>query len=129
MIAGVGVDLVSVERMHAILQRHGRRARRRLFTARELAECDARTHPAECLAARFAAKEAGLKALGCGKVAGTRWTDLEILRDPGSGAPRLEFSGATAKRAARRDVGRIWVSLTHDGGIACALVVLENANA
>ncbi len=124
MIVGVGIDLVQVERMRKALDRHGARLRERLFTRGELADCESQRDPAECLAARFAAKEAALKALGTGKVAGFRWTDLEIRRSD-SGRPRLTFSGGARERGDEIGARRLWVSLSHDGGQAVALVVLE----
>lgn len=124
MLVGVGVDLVEISRIGALLRRHGDRARRRLFTARELSDCEERADPAECLAARFAAKEAALKALGIGKTAGVKWTDMQICR-AGSGLPSLELTGETGQHSQRLGVERIWVSLSHEAGLACALVVLE----
>ncbi len=128
MIVGIGIDLVQVARLRGALDRHGVRLRQRLFTTGELADCESHRDPAECLAARFAAKEAALKALGTGKIAGFRWTDLEIKRSD-SGRPSLVFSGLVQKRAEQLGVRRLWVSLSHDGGKAVALVVLEGIEA
>jgi holo-[acyl-carrier protein] synthase len=127
MIVGIGIDLVQVERVRAVLARHGERARRRLFTPQELAECDGRADPVECLAARFAAKEAVLKALGVGKVPGVLWTDLEVRRAD-SGCPSIELAGAARRLAERLGVTRASVSLSHEAGIACAMVVLEGGS-
>lgn len=118
------MDLVSVNRIRVAIGRHGGRARRRLFTPRELVECDERLDPAECMAARFAAKEAAFKAVGTGKCAGTRWTDVEVLTEEG-GRPRLELSGSTAERARALGTSRIHVTLSHEAGLACAFVLLE----
>lgn len=126
MIVGIGVDVVRIDRVGELLSRHGRRARERLFTARELEQCDARTDCEQCLAARLAAKEAALKALGTGKARGYRWTDLEITR--GEGCPQLRFSGAAQARAESLGAQRAWVSLTHEAGVACAIVVLEKSS-
>lgn len=123
MIVGIGVDLVKIERVREMVGRHGDRARRRLFTPRELAECGGRSDPGECLAARLAAKEAGLKALGTGKAPGVLWTDVEITRGPG--CPRITFTGVAGEHADRLGVERAWVSLSHEDGMACAMVVLE----
>ncbi len=125
MIVGIGVDLVEIERLRKAIERHGERARRRFFTERELAECDSRGNTTECLAGRFAAKEATFKALGTGKGPGLRWTDLEVIRDD-SGPPRLSFSGAALECAEGLGMERSWVSITHEAGLACAFVVLEN---
>lgn len=124
MIVGIGIDLVSIDRVRAILTRHGERARRRLFTSLELADCDVRADVYSCLAARVAAKEAALKALGTGVGPGDRWTDAAVIRSI-SGCPELAFSGKPAERAKDMGVARVWVSLSHEAGIACAMVVLE----
>jgi len=124
MIVGLGIDLVRVERIKDLLERHGERARGRLFSDGELADCDERIDPSECLAARFAAKEAVLKALGRGKVPDIRWTDVEIRR-AGSGSPSLTLTGGARAHADQLGVERTWVSLSHEAGLACAMVVLE----
>ncbi|KPK56851.1 MAG: hypothetical protein AMS21_12320 [Gemmatimonas sp. SG8_38_2] len=128
MIVGMGVDLVRVERMKDLLERHGERARGKLFTAGELTDCDERIDPSECLAARFAAKEAIFKALGGGKVPDIKWTDVAIRR-AGSGRPSLELTGGARARADQLGVERTWVSLSHEAGIACAMVILEGKEA
>lgn len=124
MIVGIGVDLVSVDRIRETVERHGERARERLFTPRELADCDGRSDPYECLAARFAAKEAAFKALGTGQGPGMRWTDVEVISG-NSGRPRLEISDQTAELARQLSVSRTHVTLTHDAGLACAVVIME----
>lgn len=124
MIVGIGIDLVETERLRRTLARHGERAQRRLFSERELADCEDRVDTSECLAARFAAKEAALKALGTGKVPGIRWTDLEVLR-MGSGRPQLELGGEARAQAERLGASGAWLSLSHEAGMACAVVVFE----
>jgi len=124
VIVGIGVDMVSVERIRTTLERHGKRARRRLFTPLELADCDERGDPGECLAARFAAKEAAFKALGTGQGPGMRWTDVEVVTGK-SGRPRLELSAETAERAREVGVSRAHLTLSHEAGLACAVVVME----
>jgi holo-[acyl-carrier protein] synthase len=124
MIVGMGIDLVRIERIKDLLERHGERARGKLFTAGELADCDERIDPSECLAARFAAKEAAFKALGSGKVPGIQWTEIEVRR-AGSGYPSLNLSGGARSHADRLGVERTWVSLSHEAGLACAIVILE----
>lgn len=124
MILGVGLDLVPIERMAAMLGRHGERAERRLFSEHERADCGARGLPAQHYAARFAAKEAAAKALGV--PSGLRWLDIEVHSLP-DGAPILLFSGAARAAAARRGVTAQHLSLTHAGGMAAAVVVLEGA--
>ena len=123
MIVGVGLDLVPVARVALLLSRHGPRAARRLFSAGERTECERRGEPAQHYAARFAAKEAALKALGV--PAGLKWTEIEVRTAEG-GRPVLLLSGAAASAAARQGVVIKHLSLTHAGGMAAAVVVLES---
>jgi holo-[acyl-carrier protein] synthase len=125
MIVGVGIDVVEVARIERILARHGERALGRLFTAAEVETCAERTDQADCLAARFAAKEAALKALGSGKIPDIRWVDLEVTRAP-SGKPSLNFRRGAGSLGKKLGVDSIWLSLSHEGGYACAVVVLES---
>ena len=115
MIVGVGIDVVDVARFTATLQRTPR-LRERIFTEAE------RTMPPASLAARFAVKEATAKALGA--PAGLHWTDAEVQRLEG-GAPRLLVHGTVAARAAELGVTAWHVSLSHDAGIASAVVIAE----
>jgi holo-[acyl-carrier protein] synthase len=127
VIVGLGLDLVEVARLERLLGGQGSpaRARRfleRCFTARERAYCEARRDRASRYAARFAAKEALVKALGA--PAGVRWLDIEVSRAEGAPSVRL---GGTAERAARdMGVDAVHLTLTHDGGVAAAAVVLES---
>jgi holo-[acyl-carrier protein] synthase len=115
VIRGVGIDVVDVARFGVSLDRTpGLRAR--LFTPGEL------ERPLASLAARFAAKEALAKALGA--PAGLAWLDAEVVNAP-SGDPRLQLSGSVAARAAELGVRDVHVSMSHDAGIASAVVVLE----
>jgi holo-[acyl-carrier protein] synthase len=114
-----GIDVVDIARFEAALTRWPRLADR-LFTAAERTYAAGRPHPAESLAARFAAKEATMKALGAGwpKVS---WQDVEVVR--GTGRPELSLSGHAAALAAG---ARCSVSLAHDGGVAVAQVIVES---
>jgi len=125
VIKGLGIDLVEVPRFAAALRRHGERLEKRLFTARERADCADRADRAQSLAARFAAKEAALKALGTGWAQGLGFRQIEIERQA-SGAPRLRFHGRAAERASELGAPRVHVSLTHQPGIAAAVVLLES---
>jgi holo-[acyl-carrier protein] synthase len=116
-IVGVGVDVVEVERLQRALARTPSLAAR-LFTAQE--QGGAR---AESLAARFAAKEAVAKALGA--PGGLRWVDAEVVRED-SGRPRLVLHGSVAEEAAAQGISTWHLSLSHDGGIATAVVVAES---
>ena len=115
MIVGVGIDVVDLERFSATLDRTPA-MRERLFTTLEL------TRSPASLAARFAAKEALAKALGA--PAGLRWVDAEVRTDE-AGRPTLCFSGSVALRATLLGVVQTHVSMSHDAGIASAVVVLE----
>jgi holo-[acyl-carrier protein] synthase len=121
VIVGVGIDVVPVARFAEALERTPHMADR-LFTAEERVTEHGVTRAAESLAARFAAKEAVAKALGGG--GGMHWTDAEVwLND--AGAPSLRVHGTVAARAESLGVTRLHVSLSHDGGIASAVVIAE----
>lgn len=121
-LVGIGVDAVDVDRFRRLLRRRPGVARR-VFTAGERAEAARGSDPAPRLAARFAAKEATLKALGRG-LGGFPMSDVEVV-GTGSGAPVLRLGAAAAAVARRQEVGRWHLSLTHTEGVAVALVVAE----
>ncbi len=121
VIVAVGIDVVLVDRFARALERTPLLADR-LFTDGERMTVSGNPRSAESLAARFAAKEAVAKALGA--PAGLRWHDCEIVADP-DGRPWLTVSGTVAAVAAERGVNRWHLSLSHDGGIASAMVVAE----
>lgn len=122
-IKGIGVDLAKIPRMRKVIERWADRFLRRVFTDEEIAYCQRRRDPVPHLAARFAAKEAGLKALGTGLRMGVRWKELEVRRERGE-APRLVLSGRTRALARAKGAQRVFLSLTHDGDYALAQVVL-----
>jgi holo-[acyl-carrier protein] synthase len=124
MIVGIGIDLVEIERLKQLLDEHGERARARLFSPAELALAGKSANALETLAARFAAKEAAMKALGTGWSGGVGFRDIEVGRD-GAGAPSLALGGAAGARAQELGVTRVHVSLTHTRAHAQAIVVLE----
>lgn len=117
----VGIDIVDVARLEASLARWPRLAER-LFTEDERRYAASRPHPAQSLAARFAAKEATMKALGEGWPKVT-WHDVEVVR--GGGRPEVRLAGRAAELCGE---GRLAISLAHDGGVAVAQVVLERAD-
>jgi holo-[acyl-carrier protein] synthase len=121
VIVAVGIDVVLVERFVHALQRTPLLTDR-LFTEQERLTGSGHPRPAESLAARFAAKEAVAKALGA--PGGLHWHDCEIVTDP-DGRPWLTVSGTVAAAAAERGIRRWHLSLSHDGGIASAMVVAE----
>lgn len=124
MIAGIGIDIVDLERMRRAIARHGEHFLRRVFTEGELEFCRRRHDPVPCYAARFAAKEALFKALATGWTAGIRWHDAEVRRAEG-GAPELMISGRAGEIVGELGVRRTLVSLSHSENSAVALVVLE----
>lgn len=124
MIMGTGVDLVSVPRIAAFLERWGEVGMRRLFAPGELAYCESLASPFPSLAARFAAKEAFFKALGTGYGRGGRWVDVEVQRDP-LGKPGLRLHGRAARLADEAGVERVHLSLSHTDQHAIAYVILE----
>lgn len=122
MVVGIGVDITSIERISAVLDRFGERFWKRVLTPRERELLENRRDRAVALAGRWAAKEAAIKALR-GRT-GYAYQQFEILRKRGD-APRLEFQGRAVEIAADLGVVRTHVSITHDGGFAAAIVVLE----
>ena len=117
-----GVDLVEVARIGNALDRHGERLLRRLFTGTEIADCERRRNRLESYAARFAAKEAMLKALGTGWGQGLRWVEMEVAAEP-DGRPILRLNGKVEALAAARGVTDVVLSLTHTREHALASVI------
>jgi holo-[acyl-carrier protein] synthase len=125
MIIGTGIDLVEIDRIHRSIQRYGPRFLNRVYTPAEQAYCLRKRKSAESFAARFAAKEAGAKALGTGISFGVSWLEFEVVRQL-SGRPSLRFHGRAAQIAARLGIARAALSLTHTATLAQASVVLED---
>lgn len=128
MVVGIGIDVVEIARIRRLMERWQERFLGRVFTEAELAYALGRRDPAEHLSARFAAKEATLKALGSGLSMGVRWREMEVRRQPGQ-RPTLALSGRTAALGMARGVRRYHVSLTHDAGLAVAQVLAEGEGA
>lgn len=124
VIVGVGVDLAEVPRIRASFERFGERFRDRIFTPLEIAYCESKANKYERYAARFAAKEAGMKAIGTGMRRGVRWVDFEVANLP-SGKPTLRFHGVAAQVAERLGVTNVALSLTHTSETSLAHVILE----
>ncbi|MGO9336921.1 MAG: holo-ACP synthase [Terracidiphilus sp.] len=125
MIVGSGIDLAEVGRIRQSIDRYGSRFLDRIFTAAEQAYCQRKRNSAESFAARFAAKEAGAKALGTGISQGVSWLEIEVVRERG-GRPTLRLYGRAAQFAQRLGVAHIALSITHTTDVAMASVVLEN---
>ena len=124
MIVGTGTDLMEIERIARSVERFGGRFLDRIFTPAEQAYCLGKKSSAESFAARFAAKEAGAKALGTGISRGVAWTEFEVTRERG-GKPGLRLRGRAGQLAAELGVSRIHLSLTHSRTAALAVVILE----
>jgi holo-[acyl-carrier protein] synthase len=125
MLIGTGVDLIEIERIATSIERYGVRFLRRVYTEKEIAYCSRKRSSAESFAARFAAKEAGAKALGTGISRGVTWNEFEVGREPG-GRPVLELRGRAERLARELGVRTISLSLTHTGSLAMASVVMES---
>jgi holo-[acyl-carrier protein] synthase len=125
LIVGTGVDLCEVDRIEQSVQRFGRRFIERIYTPREIAYAERKANKYERFAARFAAKEAGMKAIGTGWRRGVRWKDFEVANLP-TGKPTLLFHGKAAEFARKLDVKNVALSITHTKDTALAHVILED---
>lgn len=125
MIVGLGIDIAEVPRIAQSIERFGGRFLHRIFTEAEIRYCDSKANRVERYAARFAAKEAAMKALGTGWNHGVRWRDCEVVRKPGS-RPTMLLHGKAGEFAARMAVKNIALSLTHTAEQAMAHVILES---
>jgi len=124
MISGIGIDTVEIARFRRFLDEGNQAVIARLFTPGERGRCSARKDAASCYASRFAAKEAFLKALGSGLRDGISWHDMEVVNND-SGKPALLLAGRARELFGKQGSGAIFLSLSHDGGHAVAMVVLE----
>ena|SRR5579864_2902805 len=125
MIVGTGIDIAEVSRIRQSIDRFGDRFLQRVFTEGEIRYCDSKANRFERYAARFAAKEAAMKALGTGWNHGIRWRDCEVVRMPG-GRPTIAFHGKAAQFAARLGMKNAALSITHTAEQALAQVILES---
>ncbi|HEX6802797.1 MAG TPA: holo-[acyl-carrier-protein] synthase [Terriglobales bacterium] len=124
MIVGTGIDIAEVPRIAESIERFGDRFLRRVFTEGEVRYCDSKANRVERYAARFAAKEAAMKALGTGWNHGVRWRDIEVVRRPG-GRPSIQFHGKAAEFASHLGARNVALSLSHTPVHAIASVILE----
>lgn len=120
-IIGVGADIIEICRVRRAVERGGRRFLERVFTPAERDFCNARRDRYACYAARFAAKEAVLKAMGTG-LSGCRWVDVEVAR-PGGGPPEIVLHGEAARLAGRKGISTVLISLSHGREHAVAFAV------
>ena len=125
MIIGLGLDISEIDRIETAITQHGTAILQRLYTPQEIAYCESFKNKFERYAGRFAAKEAGMKALGTGWRRGVRWRDLEVVRQPG-GKPTLQLAGAALQIANGLGVKNISLTITHSGNLALAEVIFES---
>lgn len=121
-IVGLGIDATEIPRIARAIERYGDRFLQRILTEGELAYCLARRNPAPHVAGRFAAKEAGMKAIGTGHSAGVLWRDVEVVRR--GGPPQLRFHNAAARHFAALGADRALLTITHATDLAIAHVIL-----
>ena len=124
-IVGTGVDICEVARIRAAIDRFGERFLKRVFTPAEREYCESKRNRIERYAARFAAKEAAMKAIGTGLRRGVTWQDFEVGREPG-GRPTMLFRGKAADFGTKLGTKRISLSITHTADVALAQVILED---
>jgi len=124
MISGIGIDTVAIERFQRFVDEGNNALLQRIFSEQERAFCSARKNSAASYSARFAAKEAFLKALGTGLRDGISWHDMEVANDR-LGKPELILSGKAMELFLAQGLSTAFLSLSHDGGTAVAMVVLE----
>ena len=125
MILGTGIDIVEVPRIAQSVDRFGERFLTRIFTPSEIRYCESKANSVERFAARFAAKEAAMKAIGTGMRGGVRWQDFEVGREP-SGRPTMLLHGRAAQVAAALGAHRTHLSVSHTEQYAVAYVLLED---
>jgi holo-[acyl-carrier protein] synthase len=125
VIVGIGIDLAEVDRIREAIKKHGQRFIERIYTEKEIAYVERKANKYERYAARFAAKEAGMKAVGTGWKRGVRWRDFEVTNLP-SGRPTLQLHGEAAKFADNLGVRNIALSITHTAAQGMAIVILES---
>lgn len=123
-ILGIGIDLVEIGRIAELRRRHGERMYGLIFLPGEVEYCLARANADECFAARFAAKEAVMKALGTGWTQGVAFSGIEVTRE-GEGRPGVVLHGGTAEKARELGAGRIHLSLSHGREMAMAQAIIE----
>jgi holo-[acyl-carrier protein] synthase len=121
-IIGIGLDAIEIPRIADTIATYGDRFVRRLFTDGEIAYCQARRHSAQHFAARFAVKEAAMKALGTGHSRGVLWRDVEVVRR--GGPPQLQLHGAAARRFESMRGRSSVVTITHTDALAMAQVIV-----
>jgi holo-[acyl-carrier protein] synthase len=121
-IIGIGIDATEIDRIRELFERYASRFLQRVFTPGEIEYCLRHRDPAPSLAARFAAKEAGMKALGTGRALGVLWKDVEVTRR--TGPPQLLLHGGAARRMRAMNGRSVLLTLTHARDLAIAHVIV-----
>jgi len=124
MILGIGTDIIEVKRVREVIERHGDRFLKRLFTPLEIEYCSARKNASLHYAGRFASKEAAFKAMGRGWGGEISWKEIEVWNEP-SGAPHINFYGKALELVTLKKMARAYISISHIEEFATAVVVLE----
>src|SRR5689334_3701932 len=127
MIVSIGVDIVEISRIAERVEEAESRFRQRLFTAGEIAYCEARASKVESYAVRFAAKEAAMKALGTGWAEGVGWQEIEVVNNE-TGAPTIQFTGCALEGINLLGANRAHVTLSHSRDTAMAQVIFESVS-
>jgi holo-[acyl-carrier protein] synthase len=125
MIVAIGIDIIEIARLEEVFRRRGERFRARVFTRGEIDYCERQSSRLASYAARFAAKEAVMKALGTGWSEGIGWREIEVARSE-TGAPTIVLAGRALERLGKIGARKAHVSLSHSRGLAIAQVVLES---
>ena len=124
MIVGTGIDIAEVPRIAQSIARFGDRFLQRVYTAGEIRYCDSKANRVERYAARFAAKEAAMKAMGTGWNRNVGWSEIEVVRERGK-APTITLHGKSAAFARRKNITHFHLSLTHTVDQAIAHAIAE----
>ena len=125
MILGTGIDLVHISRIEEALNRLGAKFRDRIFTEAEIGYCEAKGSRYESYAARFAAKEAAMKALGTGWSSGVGWREIEVV-SPDNGRPTIRLTGGALRHFEQMGGSTVHVSISHSDDLAIAQVLIED---
>ncbi len=124
MIYGVGTDMVEIDRIRSMYERHGQRFLQRVFTDQEIAYCTSKRNIEQHLSGRFAAKEAVAKALGTGLLQGVSLKDIEVVKH--DGPPEITLHNRAEAIMKELNISRILLSITHEAGLAMAFVIMES---
>ncbi|MFA5383096.1 MAG: holo-ACP synthase [Eubacteriales bacterium] len=123
MVKGIGADIIEIERLRILAEKYPGKFLNKIFTQGEVAYCNLRKNPFPSFAARFAAKEAVLKALGTGLAFGIRWRDVEIVTEIDQ-APKISLHNKAVEIAVEKGIGKVLISISHDRDKALAFALV-----